>query len=88
MNTFTIVNITHTIVRDSLEDKSMLIHSKKAFPLPSVCPGAEYTWALIWKKSLLICFESYQGIPYSNTGRVNRNVNIFLMVKIKPIGKK
>ena len=24
------------------------------------------------KKSLLICFESYQGIPYSHTGRVDR----------------
>ena len=22
------------------------------------------TRALIWKKSLIICFESYQGIPY------------------------
>ena len=31
---------------------------KKAFLLPSVWPGVEYTWVLIWKKSLLICFES------------------------------
>ena len=53
-------------VRDSLEDKYMLVHSKKAFLLPSVWPGIEYTWALISKKSLLICFESYQGIPYSH----------------------
>ena len=37
---------------------------KKALLLPLVWPGTEYTWALIWKKSLLICFESYQGIPY------------------------
>ena len=48
----------------------MLVHSKKAFFLPSVWPGIEYTWALISKKSLLICFESYQGIPYSHTDRV------------------
>ena len=48
--------------------------SKKAFLLPSVRPGTEYTWALIWKKNLLICFQNYQGIPYSNTGRVGRNV--------------
>ena len=31
---------------------------------PSVWPRTEYTWALIWKKSLIICLESYQGIPY------------------------
>ena len=42
----------------------MLFHSKKALLLPLVWPGTEYTWALIWKKSLIICFESYQGIPY------------------------
>ena len=56
----------------------MLFHSKKALLLPSVWPGTEFTWALIWKKSLLICFESYEGIPYSNTGRVDRNLNILL----------
>ena len=48
----------------------MLVHSKKSFLLPPVWPETEYNWALIWKKSLLICFESYQGIPYSHTGRV------------------
>ena len=43
----------------------MLFHSKKALLLPSsVWPGTECTWALEWKKSLLICFESYQGISY------------------------
>ena len=35
---------------------SMLFHSKKALLLPSLLPGTEYTWALIWKKSLIICF--------------------------------
>ena len=44
--------------------KSMLFDSKKVLLLPSVWPGTEYTWALIWKKSLLICFENYQGFPY------------------------
>ena len=57
-------NITPTYIKDSSWDKSMLFHSNKALLLPSVWPGTEYTWALIWKKSLLICFESYQGIPY------------------------
>ena len=65
INTFIIVKITPTCnVRDSSWDKSMLFCSKKVLLLPSVWPGAEYTWALIWKKSLIICFESYQGIPY------------------------
>ena len=43
---------------------------------------------LIWKSSLLICFDSYQGIPYSHTGRVGRNVNTLLMVNINPISKR
>ena len=56
---------TFIIVRDSLWDRSMLFHSKGALLLPSVWPGGtEYTWALIWKKSLRISFESYQGIFY------------------------
>ena len=41
----------------------MIVDSKNAFTLPSVWPE---------KKSLLICLESYQGIPYSHTGRVDR----------------
>ena len=41
-------------VRNSLEDKSMLVHSKKAFLLSSVWPGAQCTWALVWKRSSLI----------------------------------
>ena len=86
MNTFVIVNITPHI-RDSVEDKSMLAHSKKAFLLPSIWPGIEYTRVLIWKKTLLICFESYQGIPFSHACRVDRNVNTLLMVNINPICK-
>ena len=39
----------------------MLVNSKKAFLFSSVWSGTEYTQALIWKKSLVICFESYQG---------------------------
>ena len=59
MNAVIIVNITPTC-----KDKSTLSHSKKSLLVLSVWPGTEYTWALIWKKSLLICFENYQGIPY------------------------
>ena len=59
MKIFIMVNITPTCKRCSW-DKSMLFHSKKALLLPTVWPGTEYTWALIWKKSLLIYVESYQ----------------------------
>ena len=34
-------------IRDSLEGKSILVHSKKTFFLPSVWPGTEYTWEVI-----------------------------------------
>ena len=66
----------------------MSFHSNKAFLLPSLWLEAEYICALIWKKSLLISFESYQGIPNSHTGRVDRNVNTFLMVNIIPVCNK
>ena len=59
-------------VRHSLEDKSMFAHSKKTFLLPSVWSRTEYTLELIWKKSLVICFESYHAIPYSHTGIVDK----------------
>ena len=66
----------------------MLFHSKKTYLLPSVWPGTEYTCALIEKKCLLICIESYRGVPYSDTGRVDRNADILLMVNINPIRKR
>ena len=66
----------------------MFFHSKKAFILPSFWSGTKCGWALIWKKSLLISFETYQGIPYSHIGRVNRNLNILLMVYINLICKR
>ena len=69
MNSFITVNIT-THVRGSLEDTFILAHSKKTF-LPSVWPGAEYVGRIIWKRSLLICFESFSEfrISYSPTQR-------------------
>ena len=87
MNTFMIVNITPH-VRDSLEDTSMLSHSKKSFLLPSVWLGAKYTWALIERRSLLICFKSYRSVPYFRTCRADRNANPLLMVTINPIYKR
>ena len=71
INTFTIVNIT-LHVRDSIEDTSILVQSKNIFLLPSVWSGTDYSWALIWKKCLLIYSENYQGIPYSSKIRVGR----------------
>ena len=42
--------------------KTTIIH-------PSVWASREFTWTVIWKKSLLICFESYWVSPIP-TGRV------------------
>ena len=60
----------------------MLVHSKMAYLFLPVCPGTEYTRALIWKKGLLHCFESYQGmvypvLPYRQSRQ--RMVNTLLM---------
>ena len=73
MNAFSIVNIT-PYVRDSLEGKSMLFHSKDVSLLLS-----------LWEQNIighssereaLFCFidmfERYQGITYSHTGRVDK----------------
>ena len=91
MNTFIIVNINPTCKRWFMRiPESMLVHSKKAFLLYSVWPGTEYNWALIWKKSLLICFENYQGIYFLFLHRQSRQrmVNNLLMVIINPIWKR
>ena len=75
-------------VKDSLEDKSMIVHSKEAFLVPSFWPWTEHTWTLTWKKSLMIWFKSYQGISYSHIGhRQSRQkmVNTLLMVNVNPI---
>ena len=52
-------------VRDSLEDKTMLlVHFKKAFPLTLF--EHSFQRRAYW---LLFHFESYQGIPYSYIGK-------------------
>ena len=59
------------------------LHSPKTpFLSPSVWPRREYTWTLTWKKSLLICFESCQGVSYSLRKRRKR-----MMVNSTPICK-
>ena len=68
MNTFMLVNITPTC-----KFRGLIYACPPKNGLPSPFSLARNnTWALIWKKSLLICFESYYGIPYSHTGRVDR----------------
>ena len=67
VNTFITVNIALTCKR-CLEDKSMLFHFKKAFPLTLL--GHSLERRAYW---LLFCFKSYHGIPYSKTtGNINR----------------
>ena len=63
----------------------MLFHSEKFFVLPSVWQGIEYTWTLIGKKSLLVCFERYHGIPIPTQAELHSDVNTLLMVNINPI---
>ena len=66
----------------------MIAHSKKTFILPSVWVGTEYNRVPIWKKSLLIVFENYHGIPCCQIGRVDRFMHTLLMVNINPICKR
>ena len=70
MNTFIVVNITRH-VRDNLEDKSMIVHSKKALPLPSVYPGKDYTGTHL-KEELCDLSWKLPGYSHFHTGRVGR----------------
>ena len=66
MNSFIINNIIPYAIY-SLEDKPILVHFRKAFPITSLVHSFERR-----AYYLLLCFENYQGIPYSHTGRVDR----------------
>ena len=66
MNNFIIDNITPYVI-DSLENKSMFVHFKNVFLFTSLGHSFE-----IRAYGLLLCFERYQGILYSRTGRVDR----------------
>ena len=66
MKSFIINNIIPYAIY-SLEDKPILVHFRKAFPITSL--GHSFERRAYY---LLLCFESYQGIPYSHTGRVDR----------------
>ena len=72
MNTFIIVNITPIAmyVRDSLENKSvLLVLFEKAFRLTLL----GHSYHLKEELADYCCFfESYQGIPYFYTGKVDR----------------
>ena len=60
----------------------MLDPQQKMLPSLSIRPRREYTCVLISKKSLLICFENYQSIPYSHKQSIKRMVNTLIMVNI------
>ena len=57
---------------------------KKTFLSPSVWARREYIWKLIWKESLLICFENYLGVPCSHRQSRNRMMNSFIIVNNTP----
>ena len=52
---------------------------QKERPPPSVWARWEYYWTLIWKKSLLICFEGYHCVPYYHRQSEKRMVNALLL---------
>ena len=49
----------------------MLPHSRKTFVFLSAWPGTEYTYAVMLKRILLTCLESYQGFSYYHTCKVD-----------------
>ena len=77
MNTFIIVNIT-LHVWNSLKDKSMLFHSKKA----------RIYLGTFLKEDLTNLFSNLPGYFYSHTSRVHRNTNTVLMVDVNPTYKR
>ena len=87
MNTSIMVKLP-SYARDSLEDKSMLAPSKKGLPSPFSLARKRIYLAPIWKKSLLICLESYHGIPFSYRQSRKSMVNTLLMVNTTPICKR
>ena len=58
---------------------SLLAPSRKRSSSPRQFGKEDNTWKLIWK-SLLICFESCQGIPYSHRQSNKKMVRTLLMV--------
>ena len=45
-------------------------------------------WKLRWKKSLLICFENFQGVPCFHRQSRNRMMNTFIIDNITSIFKR
>ena len=61
---------------------SYLHPSRKAFLSPSIWPKRGYNWTLTWKEIFPICFENFQGVPYSHRQNRNRMMNIFILVSV------
>ena len=76
MNTFIIANITP------------ICNRFKKKPSLSLHLGTYLKEELI--TYILLCFESYQGVSYSHTGRIDKNgmVNTLLMINVNHICKR
>ena len=59
------------MVRDSLEDKSILPQPKKDFLPHSVSPRREHTWTRFERKAYWFVFKATEVFPVP-TGRVER----------------
>ena len=63
---------------------SYLHPSRKAFLSPSIWPKRGYNWTLTWKEIFPICFENFQGVPYSHRQKRSRMMNTFILVSVTP----
>ena len=54
---------------------------KKVFFFPLVRPRREYTWTLIWMRSLLICLKNCQGVPCFHRQSRKRMMSTFIMLR-------
>ena len=61
---------------------TILYPPRMDFLSPSVLPRRKYTWTLISKRSLLICFENCQGAVCFKRQSRKRMMGIFIMVNL------
>ena len=84
VQTFSSFMTTKCLWGQSHNTAPLLAPSKKAFLFSSVWPRREHTWTYNWEECLLICFENYQGVPYSHWQSRNRMVETFIIVNTNP----
>ena len=85
-------NFTKGEIFHHLWQPSALGGNRTMWSPSSVWPGTEYNRALIWNKSLLICFESYHGmvfpIPLHRQSWQENGEHLLLMVNSNPVCKR